>query len=63
MKNQIKRYRQFNEMTQEEIAKCVGVSKNTISNWECGNTTPDIYQGLQIAKILRVNPFELFVND
>lgn len=61
--NKLKRYRQFSGLTQEAVAELMKVTKNTISNWECSNTTPDIYQGLQLAQILQVNPFELFYKD
>ncbi len=29
-------------MSQAELARALWVSRNTISNWECGTTTPDI---------------------
>jgi len=31
---QIKKYRQENELSQEELADCIYVSRQTISNWE-----------------------------
>ena len=37
--------------TQEEVAKKMNVSKNTVVNWEKGKTEPSISQSKQISKI------------
>lgn len=37
----IKKYRELRDLTQEYIARAVGKSKNVISNWECGKNKPD----------------------
>jgi transcriptional regulator with XRE-family HTH domain len=37
----IKKYRELRDLTQEYIAKAVGKSKNVVSNWECGKNKPD----------------------
>jgi DNA-binding XRE family transcriptional regulator len=39
------------QMTQEEVAKKMNVSKNTVVNWEKGKTEPSISQSKQISKI------------
>ena len=39
------------QMTQEEVAKKMNVSKNTVVNCEKGKTEPSISQSKQISKI------------
>lgn len=48
MKNRIKELRKQNQLTQEDLAKIVGVAKLTISRWENGNRVPKI----DMAKVL-----------
>lgn len=38
-------------MTQEEVAKKMGVSKNTLVNWEKGSSEPTVTQGLGLSKL------------
>lgn len=38
-------------MTQEEVAKKMGVSKNTVVNWEKGSSEPTVTQGLELSKL------------
>ena len=42
------------QMTQEEVAKKMNVSKNTVVNWEKGKTEPSISQSKQISKIYNI---------
>ena len=42
------------QMTQEEVAKKMNVSKNTVVNWEKGKTEPSISQSKQISKIYKI---------
>ena len=46
-----KQLRGIKEMTQDEIAKELGISKYTWINWESGKTAPDFWQ-LQKIKTL-----------
>ena len=39
--NDIIVYRQLNDLTQQEFARKIGVSRETVSNWEKGKTTPE----------------------
>lgn len=61
MKNKIKYYREFKNLSQEELAKASDVSRTTISGLENGtikvttNTTMD-----KIANALGVSTIELF---
>lgn len=36
-------------LSQEEVAEKLGVSRQTISKWETGETLPDIYQSKKLA--------------
>ena len=38
-------------MTQEEVAREIHVSKNTIVNWEKGTSEPSINQGKELASL------------
>lgn len=42
MKDKLKRLRKEHGITQENLAENLHVSRQTISNWENGNTLPDI---------------------
>lgn len=50
-------------MSQEVLADKLNVSRQTISNWECGQTTPDIIQAKNLASIFNISLDELVNND
>lgn len=41
-------------LVQEEVAKIMGVSKQTIVNWEKGKTSPDITQARRLSEIYKI---------
>ena len=43
-----------NKYNQEDIAEQLGVTKQTISNWEKGKSTPDINHLIKLANIYQV---------
>ena len=43
-----------NKYNQEDIAEQLGVTKQTISNWEKGKRTPDINSLIKLANIYQV---------
>lgn len=49
------------QMTQEEVAKKMNVSKNTVVNWEKGKTEPSISQSKQISKIYNMTLDYIFL--
>ena len=49
-------------MSQEELAGLLGVSRQTVSNWELGETTPNAAQLLQLSKIFNINSFHYIIN-
>ena len=60
IKNTIKEYREAKNLTQEELAKAVGVSRQTIVAMEKGNYEPSLGLGLKLAKFFKVNVENLF---
>ena len=50
-------------LTQEEVAKKLGVSRQTISNWELDETLPDIFQSKKLAKLYNLSLDELIEFD
>jgi len=55
----IKRLREQNRLTQNELANLLKVSDKTISKWETGNGYPDIEMLEPLAKIFNVSIIEL----
>jgi transcriptional regulator with XRE-family HTH domain len=51
----IKKYRLKRDMTQEQLARLVGVSSQAVSKWECEDTIPDGALFIPIADALRIS--------
>lgn len=47
--------RKKENITQEQLARDLGVTRQTISNWESNITSPDVNQTLELSKIFKVN--------
>lgn len=58
--NSIKTYREKLDLTQEELAKAVSVSRQTINAMEKGNYEPSLLLAMKLAKYFSVNVEELF---
>lgn len=56
----LKQIRKEAHLTQEELAKCVGVRRETISQLESGKGNPSLLTVLKVAKVLKVPVDELF---
>lgn len=56
----IKLFRTFRKVTQQDLADAVGKTKSVISNWERGTNQPDVESIEIICKYLNVTPNELF---
>lgn len=52
LSEKIKKYRLDNGLTQEELAKVLHSSQNTISNYENGIRTPTVKKLISIATLL-----------
>ncbi|MBR2445970.1 MAG: helix-turn-helix transcriptional regulator [Clostridia bacterium] len=59
----IKRLRREREMTQEQLAECLGITANAVSQWECDRTAPDISQLPTLARVLQVSTDRLLGID
>lgn len=57
----IKKFRKDRNLTQEELAKQLYVTRQTISKWENNKTIPDIHMLNSLCKIYAVN-MELLIN-
>ena len=60
---QIYELRRKANLSQEQLAEKVGVSRQTISKWELGETAPDIKQAQVLSKVFGVSLDELTGND
>ena len=58
--NNLKKFRQQKNYTQEQVAEILGVSTHTISRWECNTTLPDVTLLPQIAKLYCVTIDDFF---
>jgi len=56
----IRNFRQFRNMTQVELGKALGRSKNVVSNWERGDNEPDLDTIAEICRVLKVTPNQMF---
>lgn len=59
--NYVQDYRNKNKVTQEELGKAVGVTRQTIIAIEKGNYTPSVLLALKIAKYFNTTVEKLFV--
>lgn len=60
MKNRIKEFRARYDMTQEDLAKKVGVRRETIVFMESGKYNPSLNLAHEVAKALKTTIDELF---
>lgn len=57
------KYRRKNKLSQEQFAEKIGVTRQTISNWELNITKPDIIQIKNISKVLNTSIDDLLDNN
>ena len=58
----LKLRKKFN-ISQEQLGEQVGVTRQTISNWELGETSPNPEQLKLLSKALNISIDELLEND
>lgn len=58
--NNVSNYRNKNKVTQEDLGKAVGVTRQTIIAIEKGNYTPSVLLALKIAKYFNTTVEKLF---
>ena len=51
------------QLTQEQLAEKIFVSKKTISNWETGKTTPDLESLILLSEVFAISLDELIKGD
>lgn len=61
--NKILSLRKKNGLSQEQLGEKVDVTRQTISNWELGETSPNPEQLKLLSKVLNVSIDELLDND
>ena len=47
--------RKSKHLSQEQVAEQLHVTRQTVSNWELGETTPDLNQAKELAKLFSVS--------
>ncbi len=51
----ISKFRKERNLSQEEVASLLNVSRQTISKWESGETLPDVYNAVALAKLFHIS--------
>lgn len=57
--NKIQKLRKENNLTQEELAEKIDVTRQTISKWELNESTPDIIYSKKLAETFNISLDEL----
>ncbi|CAM3505626.1 DNA-binding helix-turn-helix protein [Streptococcus pluranimalium] len=52
--SRLKELRKKHGLTQKEIAKLIGISQSSYSNWENGNREPSLENVVRLAKLFGV---------
>lgn len=63
MKNKIKVFRAMHDMTQEDLAQVIGVTRQTILAIEKGKYVPSLDLAFRIARHFKVNIEEVFTYE
>lgn len=61
MKNRIEEIRKAKGIRQEDFARMLGVSRQTISSLETGRYNPSIFLAYKIAKLFEMTIEEVFI--
>lgn len=59
--NKINQLRKLSGMTQEQLAEKVNVSRQTVSKWESGGSTPDVDSIVKISRMFHVSLDDLLL--
>ncbi len=51
--------RKEQKLSQEQLGELLGVTRQTISNWELGESSPDILEAKELASIFEISLDEL----
>ena len=61
MENRVKVYRAIRDVTQESLAKAVGVSRQTVIAIERGNYNPSLELAFKIARFFEAGIEDVFI--
>ena len=61
IKNLIRQYREQKNLTQQQLAEAVGVSRQTVIAMEKGNYEPSLGLALKLAKFFKMPVEEIFM--
>ena len=61
--NNIQKFRKAKNMTQDQLAEELNVTRQAVSNWETNKTQPDIETLGRIAEVLEVSVEELIYGE
>lgn len=61
--NKIMKLRKEMKLSQDSLAEKLGVTRQTVSNWEVNSTKPDIIQIKMMSKLFNISIDELLDND
>lgn len=61
LQNKIKIQRAIRNITQEELASHIGVTRKTINTIETGKFVPSVVLAIKLAKFFQISVEELFV--
>lgn len=60
MQNKVQELRQEKNLTQEDLAKSLGVTRQTVISIEKGNYIPSLLLAMKIAKMFKLKVEEIF---
>jgi putative transcriptional regulator len=63
VENRVKVYRAMRDVTQEGLAKAVGVSRQTVIAIERGNYNPSLELAFKIARFFEMGVEDVFIYD
>ena len=55
----VRYYRALRTTDQKELARQLNITANSVSNWECGRSRPDVSLLPDLCRILDISPFDL----
>ena len=61
--NRIYELRKSQKLSQEKLAEKIGVTRQTISNWELNESSPDLKQAKELSNVFSISLDELVEND
>ena len=53
--SKIRQLREARGMTQQDLAKTIGVSQATVSDWESGKINPDLVRAVKLADLFNTS--------